>query len=134
MKPSRYNIAVGTEAELEPGSRGMALRNKLGIKTVSAMEIAESNSLFNAQLNYYLNGKLLDATITSGFISKMHYDWLGGMYNWAGRYRTVELSKGGFSWPAALLVPENMRNFDATLSKYTPLTEMELRDACSAVA
>jgi len=36
----------------------------------------------------------------------MHYDWLGDIYEWAGRYRTVELAKDSFRWPPAYRVEE----------------------------
>ncbi len=40
----RYE-AFGPEAEFEPGSRGRALRNRLGIKSVRALEQRESEAL-----------------------------------------------------------------------------------------
>jgi cell filamentation protein len=45
----------------------------------------------------------------------MHHDWLGEIYPWAGQYRTVEMSKDGFTWPPAHRVAENMAKFEAKL-------------------
>lgn len=65
----------------------------------------------------------------------MHADWLGGLYEWAGTYRTVELAKGEFRWPPARLVAQNMRRFEAeVLSVHTPCRGNDLRSVCSAIA
>jgi len=51
----------------------------------------------------------------------MHRDWLGGIYDWAGRYRTVEVSKADFRWPPAHRVAVNMTALErGALAKHTP--------------
>lgn len=45
----------------------------------------------------------------------MHRDWLGEVYVWAGSYRTVEVSKGGFTWPPAYLIWQNMKTLETEL-------------------
>lgn len=32
----------------------------------------------------------------AALLRQMHRDWLGDIYEWAGKYRTVELEKEGF--------------------------------------
>ncbi len=52
-------------------------------------------------------------------------------YEWAGQYRTLELSKGGFSWPPTHRVATNMERFEAgLLCEHTPCRP----DALSEVA
>jgi cell filamentation protein len=41
----------------------------------------------------------------------LHKQWLGGIYSWAGEYRQVNVSKGGFLFAAARLVPYLMAAF-----------------------
>ncbi|MDO8589415.1 MAG: Fic family protein [Armatimonadota bacterium] len=131
----RYTSPVGVEAEYEPGSRGRVLRNKLGIKRVMGMHSAEYEALVAAQKLYY--AKMVDekTSITAEFIRSMHRDWLGGIYEWAGDYRTVELEKEGFPWPPAYLVPDNMSQFERdVLNVHTPCRHTELADVCRSVA
>jgi cell filamentation protein len=65
----------------------------------------------------------------------MHRDWLGEIYEWAGRYRTVELSKGGFGWPPAHLVPDNMARFEAgLLREHTPCRPAPLPEVARRIA
>ena len=65
----------------------------------------------------------------------MHRDWLGKLYPWAGRYRTVELAKGGFRWPPARLVRQNMARFArSTLRRYTPCRPAPLEEVARNIA
>ena len=51
----------------------------------------------------------------------MHKVWLDDIYEWAGRYRAVNISKGDFSFAMAAQVPRLMGQFEAEqLSQYTP--------------
>jgi cell filamentation protein len=45
----------------------------------------------------------------------MHHEWMGGIYEWAGEYRTVEVQKGDFRWPPAYRVPQNMDSLEQNL-------------------
>lgn len=132
MKGSRlpkYQTGPGIEGGFEPGSRGKVLRNKLGLKTVKAMDRAEYESLEDAQ-DHYLDLVTDKTVFTADFIRKMHRDWLGEIYPWAGTYRTVEMSKGGFTWPPAFRVAENMDLFEAThLWPKTPFIQRSPEEA-----
>ena len=58
---------------------------------------------------------------TAEDIRKMHKVWLGGIYEWAGEYRQVNVSKGKFLFAAAKQIPLLMEEFDKVpLRKYTP--------------
>lgn len=62
-------------------------------------------------------------------------DWLGGLYEWAGEYRTVEMSKGGFTWPPAHLVPRNMAAFEnEQLARNTPCRPAPLAEVAHGIA
>lgn len=107
MKGVRYITASGPEAEYEPGSRGRVLRNIKGIRSKREMDQSEIDALAEVQ-DAYLDVIGPDTAITSELVCRMHRDWLGKIYAWAGSYRTVDMSKGGFTWPPAMLVEQNM--------------------------
>ena len=72
---------------------------------------------------------------TAKIICKMHGDWLGEIYEWAGTYRMVEMSKAGFQWPPAFRVAPNMENFEAgLLKKFTPCRPAPLLGTALRVA
>ena len=69
----------------------------------------------------YLHTLTAKIRFTVRLLRQMHRDWLGEFYEWAGEYRTVEMSKGGFAWPPAFRVAPNMENFEAgLLRQHTP--------------
>lgn len=113
-KSAEYQPPEGVETEAEPGSCGCVLRNSLGIQCKQEMDLLEVNALDAAQ-----NASTMSLTsrtrFTARLLCRMHKDWPGGVYEWAGQYRTVDVSKGSFTWPPAALVPQNMENFQQGL-------------------
>jgi len=68
-------------------------------------------------------------------LCRMHFDWLGPIYEWAGRYRTVELAKGDFRWPPAFRVGENMVAFEkGVLARCTPCRAGPLAEVARCIA
>ena len=54
-------------------------------------------------------------------VDLIHRKFLGRIYPWAGRYRDVNLSKGGFVFASAMAIPQAMKEFERkVLAKYTP--------------
>jgi len=133
---NRYRAAIGPEAECEPGSRGRVLRNLRGVKSKSAMDEMEATALAWVQERYLTEGIVTkDTRFTADLIKQMHGDWLGGIYEWAGTYRTVDISKDDFRFPPACLISENMQAFESNfLSVLTPCKPASIRDVCEAVA
>jgi len=132
---SPYQGPVGTEAECEPGSHRRVLRNKLGLTRKTEMDRAEYEALVRVQAHYYDKVITPSTRITCKLLRRMHRDWLGGIYTWAGEYRSVELAKGDFVWPSSYIVPENMARFGKEiLAKHTPCNPAELGEVCLAVA
>jgi len=65
----------------------------------------------------------------------LHKHWLGGIYPWAGDYRQVNVSKGGFLFAAANLIPRLMQEFDSdSLRRHTPLRAETLPEMSAALA
>ncbi|MDD4890049.1 MAG: Fic family protein, partial [Phycisphaerae bacterium] len=132
--PSRYRTAPGIEAEFQPGSRGRVLRNRLNICSKRRMDRAEFESLLTAQTAYL--DQITSATVfTADLIRRMHRDWLRGIYEWAGEYRHVELEKGGFRWPPAFRVCQNMQMFESRLlAQHTPCRPAPIGEVARRIA
>ena len=92
----RYD-ANGPESEFQPGSRGRVLRNRRGITSVRQLEREESEALL-AATQQSMDETRVDQRFAAGDIRLMHQQWLGELYAWAGKYRTVNISKGGRSY------------------------------------
>ncbi len=65
----------------------------------------------------------------------MHDLWLGGIYSFAGKYRTVNMSKAGFPFSAAERIPALMDMFEKNfLSKFTPCHFLDIEEIIYALA
>ena len=119
--PTRYTVPVGPENEYQPGSGRRVLRNHLGISRKSELDAAEFEYLVKVQARYLERVITGDTRFTAKLICQMHRDWLDPIYPWAGKYRSVELSKDGFTWPPAYLISRNMDALQrGALRRHTP--------------
>jgi cell filamentation protein len=108
------------EAQYEPGSRRRVLRNLLGIRSVRQMAQRESEALV-AATQQLIDETRVDQRFAAQDIRRMHRRWLGSIYARAGEYRYVNVSKGGFMFAAAGLVPRLMEELErGSLAKFTP--------------
>lgn len=136
MHASRYDIATGVEGEYEPGSRRRVLRNCLGIRTKKEMDQVEDAALRAAQDRYYNAGDITaDTRFAAELIRIMHREWLGGIYEWAGCYRSVDMARGDFAFPPAVRVAENMERFErGILAVETPCKPRDLGKVSESLA
>lgn len=119
-KGKRYDVSHLVEAQFEPGSHGRVLRNKLGIKRIREMNETESIAL-KAAIDEILQIYDESHRFTAADVKLMHKIWLGKIYEWAGEYRQVNVSKGDFSFAAAKQIPMLMAEFEkGPLCKHTP--------------
>lgn len=119
-KRDRYDTSALPEVQFEPGSRGIVLKNKLGIKRKKEIDEAESVALV-AAIDKLLRMYDADHCFTAKDIKMMHKIWLGEIYEWAGEYRSVNVSKGDFLFAPAEYIPRFMDEFERdTLYKHTP--------------
>lgn len=114
------DAAPNPEVGFEPGSHGRVLRNRRHITHRREMDRAELSALLEAQ--QALLARLQSAErLTTELICEMHAEWLGPLYEWAGRYRRVDLEKDDYRWLAADVVPEAMVEVEETvLAEHTP--------------
>lgn len=72
---------------------------------------------------------------TAADIRLLHKRWLGEIYEWAGEYRQVNISKGDFPFAAAARVPALMAEFEKDiLARYTPCNFKDRADVVRALA
>ncbi len=119
-KDDRYDVSGLPEAQFEPGSNEQVLRNRLGIKSPKDMDDAETRALEKAMVE--LVGSYGERhRFTTNDIRDIHRRWLGEIYEWAGEYRQVNVSKGEFPFAAAARVPDLMAEFERNvLARHTP--------------
>ena len=132
--PTRYDIDHLAEAQFEAGSRGRVLRNLLGIRSKREMDALEAVRLAEAT-DYAIRHISADHRFTVRDICALHRQWLGKVYPWAGEYRRVNISKGGFTFAMAAQVPRLMDELEsAVLTVYTPCQFAELDKIVEALA
>jgi cell filamentation protein len=69
-----------------------------------------------------------------GLIQHVHERVFGELYEWAGRWRTVQISKPGAIWPAAQFLDQSMLSFGADiLAQYHPETRLDDDAFCQVV-
>lgn len=130
---TRYE-APGIEAQFEPGSRRRVLRNRLGIRSVREMQRRESDALL-ATTERLIDQVAEDKRFVADDIREFHRMWLGDIYEWAGEYRNVNISKGGFQFASAAQVPRLMEAFSQRyLRQFTPCACSIIQEQAEALA
>jgi cell filamentation protein len=118
----RYDVSDLPEAQFEPGSNGLVLKNLLGITSKQVMDEAEARALEQA-MDVLVRAYGETHRFTATDLCDCHRIWLGGIYEWVGHYRRVNVSKDGFPFAAAAQVPTLMGQFERdVLRRYTPCT------------
>jgi cell filamentation protein len=116
----KYNTAGLIDAQIEPGSGGRVLKNLLGIKRkreMNRIEGWEQRRTLDELIRIYDRKH----RFTASDIKSIHGRWLGRVYAWAGEYRQVNVSKGGFMFAASEHIPGLMVDFESgPLREYTP--------------
>jgi len=86
-----------------------------------AEEIAEAEFEGFLTAEIMLTEQLTSATrFTCQYIRNIHKLALGELYSFAGKYRTVNMSKGGFLFPTALFIPQSMQIFENEILNQLP--------------
>ena len=133
-KTNRYDASNLAEAQFEPGSRKRVLKNMLGIKSKREMDRIEALvqlPVMEELSGIYGKGHRFTATDICG----IHKVWLGRVYEWAGRYRRVKLSKDGFPFAFPKEISGLMDEFERdVLKKYTPCRFSAIKDIARAIA
>jgi cell filamentation protein len=123
----RYDTSNLIEDQYEPGSNGKVLRNLLGIVDPVEMGVVETNALWTTQIE--LIGEVsVDQSLSIQDICRMHERWLGNIYSWAGKPRSVNINKGGFDFAQARFVPTLLDEFERKQLRPCTPCRFESRD------
>jgi cell filamentation protein len=129
----RYDTSGNPEADYVDAAK-VVLKNKKGITGLHALQLAEEEALAAAYET--LVGEVrMDTPMTCELLRHIHGRIFGDIYAWAGRWRTVWISKPGITWPPPDFLDQNMRAYEhEVLAKYpaSALGDDEL--FCAAVA
>ena len=119
-KSKRYDTSQLIEDQPEPGSRGRVLKNKLGVTSKREMDRHEKAEQIRT-IEELTNIFGVDHRFAASDICKIHKLWLSDIYEWAGKYRQVTMSKSGFPFAFPAQISRLMAEFEkGPLHKYTP--------------
>ena len=133
-KQGRYSTSGMIEDQYMVGSDGKVLKNMLNITTTREIDRVETELLF-VLTDQLMDEFALDSCFSTDDLLKIHNRWLGTLYEWAGTYRQVFMSKGNFMFAAPAHIPQLMDDFQQELlEKYTPCIFDSRQDVIAALA
>jgi len=109
---SRYDVG-----EKDFGLIGNVLKNKLQITDQKTLSDMETVLLSDTYTFYTKLAKDKKIEFTSEFIFELHHYFLGTLYDWAGKVRAVNISKGGCMFAPAERLGFALKEFDSILQK-----------------
>ncbi len=115
----RYDVAGNVEAEYVDAEKTV-LKNKRGIVDLHALQIAEEEALASAY-ETLLGEVRTDTPMTCELLRHIHARIFGDLYQWAGHWRTVWISKPRTTWPPPDFLDQAMGMYERdVLAKYPP--------------
>ena len=109
---SRYQVSA--EAT---GVRQGVLQNKLGLKTNKELDDAETLLLADTYQHYFELLRLGKVKFDLDLIFSIHKYFLGTLYSWAGKVRTVNISKNEMFFAPVEFIDNSLTDFDSLLRK-----------------
>lgn len=115
------------------GEEGEILPNLLGLTDEEAIHNAEFEGFLTAEILFTEN--LTPKTkFTVKYICDIHRTALKELYSFAGHFRSVNISKGGFVFPAGRFIPDNMRIFEEEILSLLPDHYTDKQDLIKDIA
>lgn len=126
---SRYSVTND-----ESGIDGDVLKNKLGIRSQAELDDAETVLLSDAY-NHFFDLLTKDELIFDvGLLFRIHKYFLEPLYSWAGKTRTVSISKGDVLFAPVEYIPNALETFGALLARYVTTKFESKRKIASGLA
>lgn len=102
---------------------GTVLRNRLAITDLSQIQMAEEEALARAYRDL-LREVRTDTPITCDLLRHVHARIFGDLYDWAGHWRSVWISKPGTTWPAPDFLDANMLEYEQNVLRKFPAGDL----------
>ncbi len=96
------------------------LKNKLSIKDQAKLENTEAILYLDAKEYFLGPNAAIPKVIDVSFLLKIHYYFLEPLYVWAGKIRTVNISKGDAMFCSANFIGSALADFDRILRQNIP--------------
>lgn len=115
---SRYNVSKDEERAV--------LKNKLKITDQKMLDDTETvllSDTYQAFFELLKNGKI---TFNLNLIFKINSYFLGMLYEWAGKIRTVEMSKDGILFCASAQIKKELKILDKIIQKWKKSLKKDL--------
>lgn len=130
---NRYNVS-GNEGLYQPNSGRQVLANKLDISDPDDIDSAELFLLEQLYISVF-EQQFPSGSLTVEMLKRWHRRWLGNIYPWAGKERSVNISKEGFMFAPAVQITKLLHEFELRcLNRYTPCTGMNKAQLIEAIA
>lgn len=102
-----------------PDSQNEVLPNLLGLKSKEEIGLSEFEGFLKAEIIFTEN--LTTSTkFTTKYIQDLHHTALKHLYSFAGNFRSVNLSKGGFAFPSANFLSNSMNELEYEILSILP--------------
>lgn len=112
---SRYNVHPK-----QSGVKGVVLKNELGLKTQKELDDAETVLLLDSYTYFFTMLEQEKVDFTLSFLFQIHRYFLGTLYSWAGKVRTVDISKGDMLFAPVAHLGTSVELFEKILLKNIP--------------
>ena len=127
VRKDRYDVTGNVEAQYVDEAQTV-LVNKQGIPDLKILERLEEEGLFRAY-ETLLGQTRTDTPMTAALLRHIHLQIFGDLYEWAGRWRTVTISKPGVTWPPPTYLDQGMADFERSVLKKYPAAAFQDEDA-----
>ena len=112
---SRYNVS-GKGAGINNG----ILNNKLGIKDQKVLDDAETVLLSDTYAHFFNLMEKQKLEFDLDLIFEIHKYFLDTLYSWAGKVRTINISKGDMLFAPVKCIDKSLKLFQEILTKKLP--------------
>ena len=127
----RYDVAGNIEAQYVDADQTVLVNNK-GITDLYTLQVAEEEALARAYETLLAEVRV-DTPMSCDLLRYIHARIFRDLYQWAGRWRTVWISKPGITWPAPDFLEQNMQGYQKNvLSRYPANALQSDADFCAA--
>ena len=128
----RYDTSGSVEAQYVDAEHTVLI-NKKEITNLHILQEAEEEALARAY-ETLLGEVRVDTPMTCQLLRHIHLRIFRDLYEWAGRWRKVWISKPGITWPASDFLEQNMEEFERNVLRKSPAGSLKDDDSfCAAV-